>query len=175
MAATAEPPVASMGSRTRKVADAFGAGDLEIVVVGAEGFLVAIETDVTHPGRGNQRGDAVHHAKPGAENGHQGQLAAGDLAAGRDFQRSLHLDRVGREIAGDFVGHQGGDLGDQLLEVPGAGLPVPEQGHLVKNEGMVNDGEVGEGRGRHGQEYAAVPGAGANSSDEKRVTSSGDE
>ena len=70
------------------------------------------------------------------------------------LERGLDLDRLGRQVLGHLVRHQHGDLADELLEVPGAGPPVTEDGKLVLNEGMVEDGEIRKGGGGHASNIA---------------------
>ena len=66
----------------------------------------------------------------------------GNLPAGHPLERRLDLHRLGREVLGDLVGHQRGDLAHQLLEVAGAGVPIPEDRELVSDERMGEDSQV---------------------------------
>ena len=52
-------------------------GQLAVVFHRLQRLLVAVQANVPHLRGGNQRQHAVHHAKARAQNGHQGQLAAG--------------------------------------------------------------------------------------------------
>ena len=127
-----------------------GRRDLEVVVHRPERVVVAVEADVAHPRRRDQLRDPLDHPEPGAEDRHQRQLLPGHLAAGRPLQRRLDLDRLGREVLGDLVGHQHRDLADQLLEVAGAGVPIAQDRELVEDQRVGENGQVGEGCLRHG-------------------------
>ena len=112
--------------------------------------MVAVEADVPHARRGDELGDPLHHAEPGAQDRHEGELLPGYLSPRHRLERRLDLDRLGGEVLGDLVRHQHGDLAHELLEVPGAGAPVAEDRELVLDERVIEDGEIGKGGGGHG-------------------------
>jgi hypothetical protein len=103
---------------------------------------------VTDPRIGNQLHDALHHAEPRAQNRDEGDSGRDLLATGQ-LKRCLHLDCHGGKITGDLVGHQGGDLSHQLLEVARGGAGVPEQSQFVANQRVVKDQEAVRSVGGH--------------------------
>ena len=94
-------------------------------------------------GVGEERGDGVHHAEPGAEDRHQHDPVAGDAAPLHHFERRPHRNGLGLQGASRFVRQQGGDFADQLTELPGGRLDSAEQRHLVLHQRVGDDGEVG--------------------------------
>ena len=132
-----------------EVPDLLGARNLEVVVAGLEGLLVPGKSDMTYPrGRDHLR-DALHHAQSGPEDGYQHDLPTIDPGADHPLERGLDLGGFGGQVAGDLVGHEGGNFPHQLLEIPAGRPPVTQQGQLVLNQGMADDGQVGMSGG-HG-------------------------
>ena len=66
MAWTAEPPVASIGSRISTLFEP-ERRKLAIIASGNGRFLVTFETDITNAHVGQQIGERLHHGNPGAE------------------------------------------------------------------------------------------------------------
>ena len=126
-----------------------GRGNLEVVVHRLERVVVAIQPDVADPRRRDQLRDPLHHAQPRPQDRHEGQLLARDLAPGHALQWRVDLHRLRRQVLGRLVGHQGGDLAHELLEVARTGLAVPQDRELVLDERMIEDGEIGKRLGRH--------------------------
>ena len=92
---------------------------------------------MAHLGGGNQVQDAVHHAKASAEDGHDGQLLAGQGLEGAGGDRGLHLHIGQGEITGGLVALQRGDFGDDLAELLHAGILVPQDGQLMLQQRMI--------------------------------------
>ena len=90
-------------------------------------------------GGGQQGQHTVHHAQAGAQNGHQGQLAAGQHIGVGHGDGSLDLHFFQGQVTGGFVAQQGCQLAHQLLEFLGAGGFVAQQADLVLHQGMVEN------------------------------------
>ena len=95
---------------------------------------------MAHLGVGDQVHHAVRHAKARPEDGDHGQLLVGQHLEGRLGDGGLHLHLLQRQVPGDLVAHQHGELAHQLTEGLGAGLLVAEKGQLVLYERMVDHG-----------------------------------
>src|ERR1041385_3341197 len=119
-------------------------GDFEVVAHRLERVVVAEEPHVPDPGRRDELADPLDHAEAGPEDRHQGELLPGDSTGGGTLERRLDLHRLGLEMAGGLIGHQHRDLRDQLLEILDRRGLVPEDGELVLDQRVLEDGEVGE-------------------------------
>jgi hypothetical protein len=111
--------------------------------------VVAVESDVPHPRRRDELRDALHHAESSAEDRHQRQLLARDLAARHPLKGRVDLDRLRRQVLGGLIGHEHRDLAHELLEVARAGLAVAEDRELVLDQRMIEHREIRELGGRH--------------------------
>ena len=104
MAAVAEPPVASIGSRMRQVRRSW-VGQLVVVLDGAERPLVPEQAQVPDLGGGEELEEGIHHAEAGPKDGHQAD-ALGQLVADRRLERRLHGDLVDPGIGQGLVADQ---------------------------------------------------------------------
>ena len=86
-----------------------------------------------------ERGRAVDHAEPRAQNGDEGDLAAGDHVELADTDGRFDLDLLHRHVAGGLIAHQHGDLVGQLAELLGTGVLVAQERDLVLDERMVHN------------------------------------
>ncbi len=95
-------------------------------------------------GGGQQIEQAIRHADAGPQDRHHGQLLAGDDGGVEGGQRRLDRLVSQRQIAGDLIAHQQGDLAQQLTEGFRRGALVAHMRQLVLNEGVVDDMKIGE-------------------------------
>ena len=95
-------------------------GQLAVVFHRQVGLRVAVEANVPHLGRGPEVGHAVHHAQPGAQDGHDAQLFAGEHVGLARGHGGLDLDLFEGQVARDLIGHEHADLLEELAEVLGA-------------------------------------------------------
>ena len=102
-------------------------------------LLIPVEADVAYLGGGNQGQNSVYHAEPGAEDGDDSQLFAGQHGSHACFHRRLHLLILQRQIAQGLIAHQHDDLLDQGAEFIGSGRLVPENGNLVLDQRVIKD------------------------------------
>ena len=93
-------------------------------------------------GRRDQVQHAAHHAETGTQDRHEADLVVGKhlRAAGRDGR--LDFDFLQREIAGDLIRHQHGDLFEQLAEILVGRFFHPHPGQLVLDQRMIDDVDV---------------------------------
>ena len=109
---------------------------------GASVGFVAVQTDVTYLSGGNQRESALHHAETGSHDRYESDLsAADDLGVGKR-EGSFDLNFLQRKVAGSLVAHEHRDLLNQLAELLGTGVLVPQQGYLVLNQRVVANDNV---------------------------------
>ena len=73
---------------------------------------------------------------------HQGEFLAGYRVFDGALERRLHLHCLGGEVPGDLVGHEHRDLADKLPEVPRRRVDSPENGELVPDQRVIQDGEI---------------------------------
>ena len=92
-----------------------------------------------HAGGRNQLNSAVHHAQARPEDGNKRQLASGNHLGFGDGDGGLHLHLAQGEVAGGLIAQQLRDLLDQLPELLGAGVFVPQQGDLVLDQRMIGN------------------------------------
>ena len=108
---------------------------------GFESLLVAFQADETHARSRNQVENRVEHAKAGAEDGHEDDIAAQfvSLCFGK---RSGDGDRACFERARGFVNHQRGDLGKAAPKVLGFGGLIAQPAKVVLHQRMRDDGDA---------------------------------
>src|SRR5438445_736404 len=135
-------------------------GNLEVVIDGLERVVLAVDPDVPDARRRNELGDPFHHPEAGPQDRHQRELLPSHPDALHRLQGGLDLDGLERQVFRDLVRHQHRDLVDELLEVTGRGVLVPQNRKLVPDQGVVEHREVGElamGHGREGMSHRATP------------------
>ena len=76
IAATLDPPVASMGSTTNTSRSSQSAGSLQKYSTGSKRIRVTVQTDMAHLRRRDHVQDPVYHADTRPENGNHRQLLA---------------------------------------------------------------------------------------------------
>ena len=118
-------------------------GELAVVFVRLQRFLVAVESDVSHFGGGEEGVHAVHHAESRAENGHDRDGVVRHHGLLGEFEGSLHHDLFGGYVLEALVHHEGGDLLHQFAELFHARVDVAEDRDLMTDERMVEYGHVG--------------------------------
>ena len=79
---------------------------------------------------------AVEQADAGAQDRHEHDLLAVDLAPRRRRDRRLDRDLAQRQVARDLVGHQRGEFAEQAAELDRARLLLPQQRQLVLYQRM---------------------------------------
>ena len=120
-----------------------GAGrELAVVLDGPERLLIAVDADMADLGGRNQVEDAVDHAEAGAEDGDEEDLL-GELLGVAGGQRGLDADRLESQVAGDFVDEEVGQFVERLAEMLVVGVAVAEDGELVLDERVAQEGSVG--------------------------------
>ena len=121
-------------------AHGFGAwGEAEIVFNGLEGFFVAVDADVADLGGGDEVEDAFDHAEAGAEDGDEEDLLA-ELLGVAWGEGGVDADGAEGEVAGDFVDEEVGEFVEGFAEEFVVGVAVAEDGELVLDEGVAQDG-----------------------------------
>jgi hypothetical protein len=105
-------------------------GDLEVVVHRLQRVVVAVQADVAHAHAGHQPHHALHHPQPRAQDGDHGQLLPRQHMGRGLLQRRLDLHLLQRQVLGDLVRHEHGDLVHQLLELLLARLLVAQHASL---------------------------------------------
>ena len=93
-------------------------------------------------GGGDQVEHAVQEAVAGAEDGDDADLLAGQRLGLHRHQRGLDVPGLERQVAGDLVAEQEGDLAHQAAELGGRGLLLPGERELVLDQRVVDDDEV---------------------------------
>ena len=117
-----------------------------VVVDRAVLLLVAVDPDVTHARAREQPQEPVDHAQPGAEHGHDRDLAR-QAAAGGGLERRLDLDRAHRQIAGGLDGEDRRRLEQGLAELAVARVAVAHHGQPIGEHRVVDHDEpLGHGR-----------------------------
>ena len=114
-------------------------GQLAVVFVRLERFMIAVKSDMPDLCGGDEGVDTVDHAETGAEDRDDSKLLAGDDGSHRFRDWGFNRDQLGRQIAKRFIAHQGGYLLDQLAELHIAGIYVAQQSDLVRNKRMIED------------------------------------
>ena len=112
-------------------------GHLAVVFHGQMGVGVAVQTDVAHLGGGNQINDGVHHAQTGPQDGHDGQLFAGQHAHRSLGHGRFNFHLFGGQIPGSLIAHELCDFAYQLPKFLDAGVLIPQQSQLVLDQGML--------------------------------------
>ena len=103
---------------------------------------VAVHAHVTDARGGDEREDAVDHSETGAQDRDDGDLLAGETTTGAFLEWRLDVDVLKREVAHGLVALEDGQLGHELAEVLGGRVLVAQDGELVLDEGVVDDGEA---------------------------------
>ena len=111
---------------------------LAVILYGLVRFGIAVKTDVPHLCNGNERLNTVHHAKTCAQNGYDGKLSAGYHFGVHFGNGSLDGHVLQRQITGQLVAHEHGDLVEQLAEILGARLFVTHDCKLMCDKRMVD-------------------------------------
>lgn len=109
-------------------------GELFQVGVGFEGLFVAGNTDRAHLGTRDQAEYAVEHADAGTQNGHYGDLLAGDFLY-RDLATPA-IDLVGfeRQVLGGFISQKSADFLGEFAKILGADIGTAHQAELVADQ-----------------------------------------
>src|SRR5205814_10586187 len=81
---------------------------------------------------------------------HQRELLPRHPTPPRVLERRVHLRRLERQVLRDLVSYQHGDLVHKLLEVTRRRVLVAQDGELVLNQRMRQDGEMRKLRLGHG-------------------------
>ena len=116
--------------------------ELAVVLMRHVRLGVAVHAHVAHARGGDELEQAVHHAEAGAQDRDDGDLLAGEPAAGGDLKRRLHLDVLEREIAHGLIALKDRKLVHELAELLGGRVLVAQDGELVLHERVVDDGEA---------------------------------
>ena len=98
-------------------------------------------------GRGDDLEEALEKAVSGAKNGDTDELLALDHRRLHGAERRLDVDQRGRHVARDLVGHQRADLAQQHSERARARVLLSHERELVLHQRMIDDVELGHGRG----------------------------
>ena len=117
---------------------------LHVVLDRAQRLLVAVETDEADARARDQRQHAVEHPEPRAQDRAHGDLLAGDARERLHLERRLDVDVLGREILRRLVGEEQRDLLDELAEVDGRRVLVPQVRQLVLDERVSDLGDAQE-------------------------------
>mmetsp|Transcript_39159 Transcript_39159/g.91853 ORF Transcript_39159/g.91853 Transcript_39159/m.91853 type:complete len:394 (-) Transcript_39159:631-1812(-) len=138
------------GRRQHRVDDQRGAGfqvadKLVEVVDRLQRFMVARQAHHRHLGVGQDVQHAVQHAQAGAQDGHHGDLAAGDLLHLGRAAPALDADLLERKVGRRLVGQQPRDLAGQLTELFGRDVGLAHQPDLVFDQRVLDfdDGHLG--------------------------------
>ena len=129
-------------------------GHLVVVLDGLQGLRVAVQADVAFAGVGHDAAQPGAQAQAGAQDGGEDEFFAVDDGAGDALERGVDFFQPGGHVAGDFVGHEHGQLIEQGAEGGGAGVLLAHERELVLHHGVgdvVNLGRGGVGHGRWGQ------------------------
>ena len=94
---------------------------------------------MAHPSGGHHPQHAVHQSQAGPEDGHHGKLLALEGGSDGGADGGLHRLLCQGQIPGGLVGQEHSNLGDQLPEVLGGGVLIPQNGQLVGHQGVVHD------------------------------------
>ncbi len=117
-------------------------GHLEVILHRLQCLFVAIQTNETDPGRGDQLQHPVHQPVARPQDRDQRKL----LAVERWRVHLLHrgLDPFGRhrQAARHLIGQKLADLAQQLPESGGRSGFVAHDGQLVLHQRVVNDGQM---------------------------------
>ena len=107
--------------------------------MGLQRLLIAVHTDVSHAGGGDQTQHAVYQTKTGTEDGNHHEFAA--RQRGRFHFADRCFDVLGGQgkVPGSLIGDEHADLGYQLAEILDAGVLVAHDRQLVGHQGMVHD------------------------------------
>jgi hypothetical protein len=116
--------------------------ELHVVLDRLERVLVAVHADEADPGARDQRQRALEHAHARAEHWADRDLLAGDALRAHHLERGLDLDRVGREVLRRLVGEEQRQLVDELAEMDGRRVLVPQVRELVLDERVRDDRET---------------------------------
>lgn len=93
-------------------------------------------------GFGHNFEDAMDHAEAGTQHGDDGD-GAYELVGGGAGNGGLDLDGFGFERACDLIDHEPCDLRERGTEGAVGGVLITDDGHLVGDEGVVEDDEAG--------------------------------
>ena len=103
-----------------------GRGELAVVFHRLVGLRIAVESDMTYLGGGNQHQDAVGHAETCAEDRYYRQLLACNHRSLALLDGGLHFDIFQRKVPERLIAHENGDLFGQLAEFVGTGILISE-------------------------------------------------
>ena len=137
-AATALPPVASIGSIIRTKLDVEARRQLGVVPRRDRRHLVALQADVADARVGHELEHGVEHAEAGAQHRHDDDVGA-DPAAGRRAERRLDGDLGARHVAQRFGGEQHADARGRAAEVFGRRALVAQVDERVLHERMIDE------------------------------------
>jgi hypothetical protein len=100
--------------------------------------LVALHAQVTDACAREQAQEAVDHAEPGAQHGHDGDLGL-QAAPGRRLQRRVDGVLHRRQIARGLDGEDRRGLAERLAEGPVRGRRVAQDRQAVVEDGVLHD------------------------------------
>jgi len=112
--------------------------EFAVVHHGEVRFLVAIQADMAHPGDRDEFQKALDHAHAGPEDRDDGEFPAGNHLSRHLAQRRFDFHAFQRDVAGDFVAHQEGNLFEQFPEILGSGFLLAHDGQLVLDHRVVD-------------------------------------
>jgi len=115
---------------------------LAVIFHRIQGLRITIQADVTDLGSGQHFQHAVHHAQTGTEDGDDGDLLAGQHLAVCHIHWSLYIHITSGQVTGGLIGHETGDLGNDLPKFVGAGMLIPQDAQLMLEQGVVQNMNV---------------------------------
>ena len=105
-------------------------------------ILVAVHAQVSHTGGGHELLHAFDHAQACAQNRDDGKLASGNRAAGGFHERRLDRDVFKGQVARCLIAFKERKLFDKLAELHGGCVLAAQDGQLVLNKRVVDDGHA---------------------------------
>ena len=104
-----------------------------------QGLLVTVKADMAHPGRGYHPQHAVHQAKARPENRYHRKFLPLQRGSHGLTDRCLHLFLRQRQVPGGLIGEKHANLGNNLTEIFGRSILIPEDGQLMGQQRMIDD------------------------------------
>ena len=119
-------------------------GKFDQIFNGPFGLRITIAADMANACVRDQFQQAVSHAQPSPQNWNNRQFFAGNHAPFICRERGRYVARRERQIAGDFIAEEQGNLAQQLAKFLGRCGLLTHQCQLVLNQGVFGDVQVGE-------------------------------
>ena len=117
-------------------------GQLAVVLLRFEGFLVAVHTDVSDLCGGEKRENSVHHAESCAEDWHDCDRVFFHNSLFDGFERSFNGDGLRGNVLKRLESHKRCDFADNFSELFGRGVFISYDSHFVADERVIENMHV---------------------------------